>query len=221
MTRFVERCASRRAGWSSRFECPSCRATPCGSCRSPTISIDPNVCLSVWKLTSSRPARGTARLIPSGRAVVAADPGAPRERRMKMVTKPQGRWARWRERRRQKRRSSAAFARWARAGWAVAHQACTTAATSSWERVGPVASMILEAAPPTNARLVHGGSGSPLAPDLRAQRRASSNRGSSRTAAKSSSLRASSRNRGSSSTDRRRWANVSSPVSPASVAKHA
>jgi hypothetical protein len=57
--------------------------------------------------------------------------------------------------------------------------------------------------------------------DLRAQRRASSNRGSSRTAAKSSSLRASSRNRGSSSTDRRRWENVSSPVSPASVAKHA
>jgi hypothetical protein len=55
----------------------------------------------------------------------------------------------------------------------------------------------------------------------RAQRRACSNRGSSRTAAKSSSLRASSRNRGSSSTDRRRWANVSSPVSPASVAKHA
>ena len=55
----------------------------------------------------------------------------------------------------------------------------------------------------------------------RAQRRASSNRGSSRTAARSSSLRASSRNRGSSSTDRRRWANVSSPVSPASVAKHA
>ena len=55
----------------------------------------------------------------------------------------------------------------------------------------------------------------------RAQRSASSNRGSSRTAAKSSSLRASSRNRGSSSTDRRRWANVSSPVSPASVAKHA
>jgi hypothetical protein len=57
--------------------------------------------------------------------------------------------------------------------------------------------------------------------DLRAQRRACSNRGSSRTAAKSSSLRASSRNRGNSSTDRRRWANVSSPVSPASVAKHA
>jgi hypothetical protein len=57
--------------------------------------------------------------------------------------------------------------------------------------------------------------------DVRAQRRACSNRGSSRTAAKSSSLRASSRNRGSSSTDRRRWANVSSPVSPASFAKHA
>ena len=52
----------------------------------------------------------------------------------------------------------------------------------------------------------------------RSQRRASSNRGSSRTAAKSSSLRASSRNRGNSSTDRRSWANVSSPVSPASVA---
>jgi GNAT superfamily N-acetyltransferase len=57
--------------------------------------------------------------------------------------------------------------------------------------------------------------------ELRAQRRASSNRGSSRTAAKSSSARACSRNRGNSSTDRRRWPNVSSPVSPASVAKHA
>jgi hypothetical protein len=57
--------------------------------------------------------------------------------------------------------------------------------------------------------------------DLHGQRRASSNRGSSRTAAKSSSRRASSRNRGNSSTDRRRWANVSSSVSPASVAKHA
>ena len=61
----------------------------------------------------------------------------------------------------------------------------------------------------------------PGAQNCRAQRRASSNRGSSRTAAKSSSLRASSRNRGSSSTDRRRCANVSSPVAPASVAKHA
>jgi hypothetical protein len=54
-----------------------------------------------------------------------------------------------------------------------------------------------------------------------AQRRASSNRGSLCTAAKSSSLRASSRNRGSSSTDRRRWANVTSSMSPASVAKQA
>jgi phenylalanyl-tRNA synthetase alpha chain len=53
------------------------------------------------------------------------------------------------------------------------------------------------------------------------QRRACSNRGSSRTAAKSSSLRASSRNCGRSSTDRRRCVNVSSPVSPASVAKQA
>ena len=56
---------------------------------------------------------------------------------------------------------------------------------------------------------------------LSAQPSACSNLGSSRTAAKSSSLRASSRNRGRSSIDRCRWANVSSPVSPASVAKHA
>ena len=56
---------------------------------------------------------------------------------------------------------------------------------------------------------------------LRAQRRASSNRGSSRTAARSSSLRACLRNGGNSSTDRRRWLNVSSSMSPASVEKHA
>ena len=66
------------------------------------------------------------------------------------------------------------------------------------------------------------GQGAPhRSPHRLPQRRASSNRGSSRTAAKSSSLRASSRNRGNSSTDRRRCANVSSPMVPARVAKHA
>ena len=57
--------------------------------------------------------------------------------------------------------------------------------------------------------------------DPEEERRACSNRGSLRTAAKSSSLRACSRKDGCSSTERRRWANVSSPVSPSSVAKHA
>jgi ZIP family zinc transporter len=60
-----------------------------------------------------------------------------------------------------------------------------------------------------------------LAPNRRVYRRASSNRGSSRTAARSSSSRACSRNGGNPSTPFRRWANVSSSTSPASVAKHA